>query len=74
MNNKNKDIDRLDHMKNQDLQPRVIEKHEGRRLRDYWRNLMNSAHNKISSGAAHVFQSLRGAHREGWKHRQDKKK
>lgn len=63
-----------DHMKNKDLETAVIEKHEGRKLRDYWRKCMDSTHNKLSRGAECICKSMTSAHKDNWRRGREKKK
>lgn len=57
----------MDQMKNKDLEPAVIEKHEGHGLRTYWRKLMDSAHNKVSRGSECICKSMTTPHEVNWR-------
>lgn len=65
---------RKDHMKNKDLEPRVIEKHEGNKLRNYWKKAMRSVHNKLSRGAEAICKVITSAHKDNWRRGREKKK
>ena len=37
------------------------------RIKDYWRNLMRSTHNKVSEGAAYISRMIPFARKENWR-------
>lgn len=49
-----------------------IKKGTNRRLRDYWRNLMESTQHKMSRGAQNIMKIISRARNENWR-RSDRK-
>ena len=43
------------------------------RLREYWRRLMHSPHNKISEGAAEANKLMTSARKDEWRRKEGKK-
>lgn len=50
------------------------EKRDKVRFRDYLRNFMRSAHNKVSRGAQEISRIIRSAHKDNWRRGREKKK
>jgi hypothetical protein len=50
------------------------EKRDKKRFRDYFRHIMNSAHNHVSRGAEEISRIISSAHKDNWRRGREKKK